>query len=241
MNPFTTIPKFLYGYKETLRYNRALIPELKKLRESGDLAAEREVIRKGQKRWIENVSKNFHLTFEIVGEENVPDEGPIMVYCNHQSFADIPATLYLFRDHLQMGYIAKEEWSKYKVLRDIVHYTRSIFLKRGSGRDAIKTLSEAKEILGQGFNLLIFPEGTRSQKHEMGEFKAGAFKFAEKAKVPILPVTVDGGYKMFEQKGSFQPCHIKITAHPLVHIENMTKQEQKQAAADIEATIRSAL
>ena len=89
--------------------------------------------------------------------------------------------------------------------------------------------------------MVIFPEGTRSQRHEMGEFKAGAFKFAEKGKVPILPITVDGGYKLFEEKKTWQPAHVKITVHPLVHIEQMSKHEQKEAALQIEQTIRSAL
>ena len=75
----------------------------------------------------------------------------------------------------------------------------------------------------------------------MAEFKGGAFKFAEKAKVPILPVTLDGGYKLLEEKGTYQPAHVKITVHPLVHIEEMDKHQQKEAAAEIEATIRSAL
>lgn len=240
MNPFTTIPKFLQGYHETRIYN-SNIRALKKLRAEGRVEEERALINKGQKRWIEAVSRKLNITYDVIGEENIPESGPIMIYCNHQSFADIPATLWLFRDHFQVGYVAKEEWRKVKTLADAIEYTRSVFLNRGSGRDAVKTLNEAVDILHQGFSLVIFPEGTRSQRHEMGEFKPGAFKFAEKAKVPILPVTLDGGYKLFEEKGSYQPAHIRITVHPLVHIEEMSRAEQKKAASDIEATIRSAL
>jgi 1-acyl-sn-glycerol-3-phosphate acyltransferase len=105
----------------------------------------------------------------------------------------------------------------------------------------VRALGEAKKVLDQGFNMIIFPEGTRSKGHQMGEFKAGAFKFAEKAKVPILPVTIDGSYKLFEEKGTYQPCHIKVTIHPLVHIEKMSREEQHQAQKDIEAEIRAAL
>ena len=164
-----------------------------------------------------------------------------MVYSNHQSLADIFALIYLFRDRCQMGYVAKEEWRKYKIIANAILYTRSVFLTRGDSREAIKTIKEATELLKQGFNLVIFPEGTRSKSHEMAEFKGGAFKFAEKGKVPILPVTLDGGYKLLEEKGTYQPAHVKITVHPLVHIEEMDKHQQKEAAAEIEATIRSAL
>ena len=164
-----------------------------------------------------------------------------MVYSNHQGFADIPAICYAFRNHCQMGFVSKEEWRKYKVLRDAIVYTRSIFLDRGNPRAAIKALSEVKELLDMGFNMAIFPEGTRSKGPEMGEFKPGSFKFAEKAKVPVLPVTLNGSYKLFEEKGTYQPCHIDITIHPLVHLEQMDKHQQKEAAEEIEKTIKSAL
>ena len=89
--------------------------------------------------------------------------------------------------------------------------------------------------------MAIFPEGTRSKGHEMGDFKHGAFKFAEKANAPILPVTLDGGYKLFEEKGTYQPCNIKITIHPVVHLEEMDKKHQKEVPQQVEDTIKSAL
>ena len=209
----------------------------------GDIEGEKALIQKGQKRWVEAISPKLGLTYEVYGEENIPDpaDGPFMIYSNHQGYADLAATLWLMKDHSQLAYVAKEEWRKYGVLHDAVEYTRSIFLKRDNPKEAVRALGDAKKVLDMGFNMIIFPEGTRSKGHEMGEFKAGAFKFAEKAKVPILPVTIDGSYKLFEEKGSWQPCHIKITVHPLVHIENMSREEQREAAKEIEETIRKAL
>ena len=230
----------MQGLTATWKYN-SHGPEIMKLHEEGRYEEERALILREQKRWIETVGPKLRMSFEVHGEENLPDHGPFMVYSNHQSFADIPAMLYLFKDHFQTGYVAKEEWRKYKVLRDVIRYTQSLFLVRDNPREAARAVNEAKEILDKGFNLVIFPEGTRSKGHQMGEFKAAAFKFAEKAKVPIVPVTLDGGYKLFEEKGTYQPCHIKITVHPIVHIEELGKKEQKEAAHQIEETIRSAL
>ena len=240
-NPFTTIPKFLQAYFPAKAYGRDNAEIVERLHSEGKYEEEREAIRQGQKKWIETTAERLNITFDVIGEENIPAEGPFMVYSNHQSFADIPAICRAFKDHCQMGFVAKEEWRKYKVLRDAIIYTRSIFLDRGNPRAAVRAVSEVKDLLDKGFNMSIFPEGTRSQRHEMGEFKPGAFKFAEKGKVPILPITLDGGYKLFEEKGSYQPCHIKITIHPLVHLEQMDKEQQKQAAVDIENTIKSAL
>ena len=242
MNIIKTGPKFIQGYLETIRFV-SLKGELRKLREAGDIEGEKALINFGQKRWVENISKKYKITYDMMGEENIPapEDGPFMIYSNHQGFADIPATLWIMKDHGMLGYVAKEEWRKYGILRDVVESTRSIFLVRNNPKEAVRALSEAKKILSEGFNMIIFPEGTRSKGHEMGEFKAGAFKFAEKAKVPILPVTIDGSYKLFEELGSYQPCNIKITIHPLVHIENMDREQQHEAAKQIEATIRGAL
>ena len=242
MNIFKTGPRFIKGFIETKKFV-ALKPELEKLRASGDLEAEKEMIRKGQKQWVESVSPRLELTYDVRGEENIPDpaDGPFMIYSNHQGYADLAATLWLMKDHSMLAYVAKEEWRKYKILYDAVEYTHSIFLKRDNPKEAVKALGAAKKVLDLGINMIIFPEGTRSKGHEMGAFKHGAFKFAEKAKVPILPVTLDGSYKLFEEKGTWQPCHIKITVHPLVHIEKMSREEQREAAKQIEETIRKAL
>lgn len=242
MNVFKTVPKFLQGYIETKRFT-SLKGEIQKLRDAGDIEGEKKLIHYGQRRWVENITKAYGITYEVTGEENIPPEedGPFMIYSNHQGYGDLAATMWIMRDHGMLGYVSKDSWRKYGILRDAVVYTRSIFLVRDNPKEAVRALSEAKKILDLGFNMIIFPEGTRSKGHEMGEFKAGAFKFAEKAKVPILPVTIDGSYKLFEELGSYQPCHIKVTIHPLVHIEQMDKHQQHEAQKQIEETIRSAL
>lgn len=240
MNPFTTLPRLADFIFELHVFNKNA-KALQKLRDEGRIEEEKALIQKGQKTFIENLSRKAKLTYDITGEENIPAEGPFMVYSNHQSYADIFALIWLFRNHCQMGYVAKDEWRKLKPLATAIIYTRSIFLIRGNAKEAVKSLKEAKDLLDQGFNLVIFPEGTRSRKHEMGEFKAGAFKFAEKGKVPILPVTLDGGYHLIEETGSYQPTNVRITVHPLVHIEKMDKHEQKEAYEQIEQQIRSAL
>lgn len=241
MNIFTTVPVLLKVVGTCRQYNKN-IPEFKRLRESGDIEAEQAMILKESGAWAEKTTELLGLKYEIVGEENIPAQGPLMVYSNHQSLADILAIYYLFRNHFQIGFISKNEWRKFKPLADAIEYTRSLFLIRDNSREALKLIGEAKELLAQGFSLAIFPEGTRSQRHEMAEFKPASFKFAEKGNVPILPITLDGGYKAFEEKGSFVPGQtIKITVHPLVHIEDMDKGAKKEAYRLIEEQIRGAL
>lgn len=241
MNIFTSGPALLKAWGEISKFNKNSA-ELEKLRKAGDFEAECELIRISEGECASGIFDKLKVKIEIEGEENIPASGPIMVYSNHQSLCDIPAIIYLLKDHFQIGFISKAEWKKLKPLAKAIEYTRSVFLVRGGGREALTAINEATELLKQGFSLCIFPEGTRSQKHEMGEFKPGSFKFAERGSVPILPVTLDGGYKVFEETGDYKPGQtIKIKIHPLVHIEQMDRKELKEAAIQIEETIRAGL
>jgi len=235
-NPFTCIPAVAKLLQESNKYIKHG-PEFIAMRDAGDIEGEKELIRKYSKEWAEALTDKLKFTFEIVGEENIPEQGPIMVYSNHQGLADILAIFYLFRNHFQIGFIAKDEWRKVAFLAKGVEYTRSVFLNRGSGRDAITAMRDACELLDMGFSLAIFPEGTRSKGPEPGVFRHGAYKFAQKAKVPVLPVSLEGSYHVYEETGTYHPCHIKIKVHPLVHIEEMDRHQQTEAFAEIEKTI----
>ena len=241
INPFTFVPLFVRLIGSANKYNKN-VPEFDRMREAGDAEAERALILQASGVWSEEVSKLIKVNYDIVGEENIPESGPIMVYANHQGLADILAIYYLFRNHFQIGFVSKNEWRKLGPLAKAIEYTRSIFLVRDNSREALKAICEAGELLQHGFSLAIFPEGTRSQRHEMGEFQTASFKFAEKAGVPILPITLDGSYKIFEENGNYRPNQtIKIKVHPLVHIENMERKEKKHAYVEIEECIREGL
>ena len=241
MNPFKSGPALLKVFGTAKKFNKN-IPEFQALREAGDIEAEKELIWKASGEWAEETSKKLGVKYEIVGEENIPASGPIMVYANHQGLADILAIYYLFRNHFQIGFVSKDEWRKLKPLADAIEYTRSVFLVREDPREAIRVIGEVSELTANGFSLAIFPEGTRSKHHEMADFKPGSFKFAERAKVPILPITLDGSYKMFEETGNFVPGQtIRITVHPLVNLEGLSKAELREVSAKIESIIKSGL
>lgn len=241
MNPFVSGPallKVLGTSKKFIKHK----DEFEKLRAAGDTEAERDLILKYSGEWAEETSKKLGVKYEILGEENIPEKGPVMVYANHQGLADILALLYLFRNHFQIGFVSKDEWRKIKPLAEGIEYTRSVFLIRDNPREAVKVIGEAADLLSKGFSLAIFPEGTRSQKHEMAEFKPGSFKFAEKANVPILPITLDGSYKIFEETGNFKPGQtISITVHKLVNLEGLSKSELREVEKQIPETIKSGL
>ena len=67
------------------------------------------------------------------------------------------------------------------------------------GKNDIAALRAAMNILSNKENLMIFPEGARSPKGYMHKGKPGTALIAIKSRVKILPVGIDGGYKLFSK------------------------------------------
>ena len=62
----------------------------------------------------------------------------------------------------------------------------------------------------------------------MHEFKAGAFRIASRVGAPIVPVTIDGSYKLMEANHFWiHPAEVRITIHPAIETAGMTRPEIK--------------
>ena len=209
-------------------------------REEGP-AAERQAITDALSRWIDIVAPSLGLeNYEFHGLENIP-EGPCVFICNHQSYFDILAMIMALKGH-QFSFIAKDDLEKVPLLSFWVTNSRGLFIRRGDARESLKTIQKGVEYLKEGFSLLIFPEGTRSKGPKMAEFKPGSFKLATKAKVPVVPVTIDGTYNSFEAYGGLkkhQPA--VITIHPSIETADMSRTEQAELSDRVWNIIHDAL
>lgn len=239
MNPIKNITALFKIYSGFRKYLKNM-PAIRAAQERGDHKQAQKIIRAAESHFCDNTGKQLGIEVEIINKKNIPTDSPFLIVANHQSYADIYAILDVFRNH-QIGFIAKSETKKLKPLADIIRGTESIFIERGNPREAIKTLKTTTEKFNQGYSFVIFPEGTRSHSNNMGKFKAGSFKFAQKAKVPVVPVSIIDSYKIFEEHNTFTSGKVKVVIHPTVHLENMTRDEQNRAHEDIESTIRAGI
>ena len=93
-------------------------------------------------------------------------------------------------------------------------------------RKSAEAIVEGISTLKNGYSMVVFPEGTRSKGGEPRAFKAGSFKLATKSKVPIVPVTIDGSYKLLEAYDrNIKYAPIKVTIHPSIDVTALTKEE----------------
>ncbi len=207
-------------------------------KKEGDFEREQLHILEAEKIYSNYVVKKLNLNIEIEGFEKLPKNGPLLFVGNHQSYFDILITLYAL-NKFPFGFIAKDSIGKLPFFRPWLDNVKCLFIKRENTKEALKLIKEAGKLFESGYSLFIFPEGTRGNAGDDREFKAGAFKFATKAKVPIIPVTIIGARKLFEKKGYFERHDTKIVIHDMKETKDLTRTEEKQLIKEIESTIKS--
>ncbi|HOS29644.1 MAG TPA: lysophospholipid acyltransferase family protein [Treponemataceae bacterium] len=176
---------------------------------------------------------------EVRGQENIPQDTAVVLIGNHQSYLDIPVLMGYVNKPI--AFIAKSEILKVPVLSKAMKLMQCTFLVRTDMRQSVKAMAEAVETIKKGYSMVIFPEGTRSKGGPVIDFKAGSFKLAYKSGVPILPVTIDGTFRLFEEKNKVQSGKVIITVHPPVPTAGLTKDDQAQIPEKVRSIVLSAL
>ena len=133
--------------------------------------------------------------FRVIGKENLPSEGGVLLCTNHiHNFDPIVVGITSPRP---IHFMAKEELFTVPILGKIMPLINAFPVKRGlSDRGALRT---GLGILKEGNVLGLFPEGTRSETGELGKGLAGAGFFALRSKAQIIPCAVIGPYKPFKR------------------------------------------
>ncbi|MCX6121936.1 MAG: lysophospholipid acyltransferase family protein [Ignavibacteriales bacterium] len=134
--------------------------------------------------WI-NSAWRLHITGEIISDPR----RPYVVVCNHQSMADIPLISNL---PWEMKWLGKVELFKLPILGWMMWLAGDISVDRKNPRSGAQALIKAQHILQQKCSVMIFPEGTRTLDGRVRQFTDGAFHLAIRAKVPILPLVIEG-------------------------------------------------
>ncbi|MEE1030850.1 MAG: lysophospholipid acyltransferase family protein, partial [Ruminococcus sp.] len=97
----------------------------------------------------------------LIGEENIPQDQPVLYIGNHRSQFDILLT-YTHCKGLT-GFVAKSELEKIPLLRNWMRYLHCLFLDRTDIKKGLKTILTGIEKIKSGISICIFPEGTRSR------------------------------------------------------------------------------
>lgn len=127
----------------------------------------------------------------IIGKENIPKEGAILIVGNHKHLYD--QCLSIISTKRFIKYMAKREYFDNKKTRWFFKAVGCISVDR-SVHDG-KAKGEAIETLKNGDAIGLFPEGTRNKTQEfLLPFKFGAVSMAKKTDAYLVPFGITGDY-----------------------------------------------
>ena len=96
--------------------------------------------------------------------------------------------------------------------------------------------------LKHGKILNIYPEGERAFDGELHAFKKGAAILATELDIPIIPVAIDGLYKVWpRQSWRIRPAKVKITIGKPIFAKNLIGRDQKTATDEQYAAVTAHL
>lgn len=189
--------------------------------------------------WAAHILKVIGISVSVKGMENLP-EGNCLVVSNHQSNADF--LILMAKLDKQMGFMAKKEILKLHIVGTWMKAMHCVFIDREDIRESLRAINHGIDNLENGYSMVIFPEGTRSKSHNLGEFKKGSMKMATKSTVPIVPVVLDNTFKVFEEsKGQLKSAKVIMSILKPINVKELTKEEKVNLAEIVREKIQAEL
>ncbi|MGE3274251.1 MAG: AMP-binding protein [Vicinamibacterales bacterium] len=204
--------------------------------------------------WIVPLARVF-AWISVRGLEHIRDlQEPVVFAANHQSHMDVPVILAampgrvratvapamakeFFKAHF---YPEQHTWGQVFTNR-LNYYLAALFFnafplpQREAG--ARQTLRYIGEVTGDGFSVLIFPEGVRSHTGTIAPFRAGIGMIGSRLGVPVVPVTIEGVDKVLHPTWKMaRPGRVTVTFGAPMRLEG---DDYQALATQVEARVRA--
>jgi len=112
-------------------------------------------------------------------------------FSNHQGFIE---TLVLYQQFIPTATILKDVLLSWPIIGWALRLLSSIPINRGKGSEAVrKIFSMGDELLGSGFSLIYYPEGTRRKPGDLGIYKKTGAELALQTNSEIVPIVHNAG------------------------------------------------
>lgn len=165
------------------------------------------------------------LKYRVLGAENIP-QSTVVILAKHQSAWETLAFQAIFPP---VCWVLKRELLRIPFFGWGLAMTSPVAIDRTAGREALKQLIEqGKQRLSQGFNVVVFPEGTRVKPGTKGRYNVGGASLAVHADVPVIPVAHNAGE--FWGKNAFlkRPGTITLSIGPAIPSQGKKTSELNQ-------------
>ncbi|XP_017774837.1 PREDICTED: 1-acyl-sn-glycerol-3-phosphate acyltransferase alpha [Nicrophorus vespilloides] len=163
------------------------------------------------------------LDIKIKGKENIVEGSGSVVLINHQSVVDLIVLAELWPVMERCTVISKKEIFYIWPFGLAAWLWGTIFIDRLNGVKAQDAINSTGEIIrSRRARVMMFPEGTRSQKEKLLPFKKGAFHLAIASKCPIQPIIVNR-YKFLGPK-RFDDGSIEVSILPPIATDQVSRE-----------------
>ncbi len=177
----------------------------------------------------------------VKGLENIPDDTAVLYTSNHRSYFDIVIGYTLVKP--LCGFVSKKEIKKVPILAGWMKRMHCLFLDRSDIRAGMKMVLEGVDSLKNGISIFIFPEGTRGKTDDsLREFKEGSLKMAEKANVPVVPVSFNNTSAIFEDHFPWiKKANVVVEFGKPIYMDTLDKEQKKHLGAMVHDEIKTML
>ena len=184
--------------------------------------------------WSRLILATSGVRVRVSGLERLDPKRSYVFAANHQSIYDIPIVFSALPYQLRI--VAKESLGRIPFMGWHLHRAGHLLVDRKNpGADIVHKMAR---LVREGSSLIVFPEGTRSVDGTLGRFKKGSFLVALGAKLPVVPVTIEGSRHVM-QKGRLmvRPGEVLLTVHDAVPTESVRREEVRALAEQVRAAV----
>jgi 1-acyl-sn-glycerol-3-phosphate acyltransferase len=180
---------------------------------------------------------------KVVGREHIQKGKSYVFVSNHQSAYDI----FLIYGYLgvPIKWMMKKGLAKIPFVGYACQKAGFVFVDNSSAKAAQKSIAEAEiKIRKTGSSLIVFPEGGRTQNGRLQRFKRGAYQIASELHLPVIPITVNGPYKVMRMNSfNILPHKMEMIIHESIEptSENADKERLQQLSDHTRNVIFSSL
>jgi len=166
--------------------------------------------------WITGTTIRYH-------DEKKPQLGrPLIIISNHQSLFDIPHLVLLFKAYRPRFVAKKELGNFFPSVSPALKFGGSILIDRDNQTQSAKQIMTLGRLISKDNSAaIIFPEGTRSRKKGVLDFKVAGVKALLKSAPDalIVPVCIQGNDELFRHSRFFISFRNRVDIYILDPIE----------------------
>ncbi|MDR1938221.1 MAG: 1-acyl-sn-glycerol-3-phosphate acyltransferase [Tannerellaceae bacterium] len=179
---------------------------------------------------------------KVRGREYLNRKQSYVFVSNHQGAFDI-FLIYGFLG-VSIKWVMKAGLRKIPFVGAACRAAGFVFVDHSTPKAAARSVKEAEQTLAKGGSVVVFPEGSRSRTGKMERFKKGAFQMAADLHLPVVPITLNGPYKVMPIGSCMaKPHRMEMVIHPPVSTEGIEAGHKglQQLAGHTHQIIASAL